>query len=119
MEIRTHRIGSGQIAEVVSPSIVIRNTEDGIDLMGNLYYQEFGGMILHEINIAPEFFDLRTGIAGEVLQKFSTYRFRLAIAGDFSKYESRALQDFIFESNKQRHVCFVASVAEALEKLAD
>jgi hypothetical protein len=52
-----------------------------------------------------------------VLQKFSTYRIRLAIVGDFSSYESKSIKDFIFESNKMGHINFVASKEEALEKL--
>ena len=39
-------------------------------------------MIIHEKNITPEFFDLKNRMAGEILQKFSNYRIRLAIVGD-------------------------------------
>jgi len=47
------------------------------------------------------------------LQKFSTYNGRLAIIGDFSKYDSKSLKDFIFESNKGRRVNFVGTTDEA------
>ena len=40
---------------------------------------------------------------------------KLAIAGDFSKYESKSLRDFIYESNKGGQVVFVESVAKAKE----
>jgi len=40
---------------------------------------ERGGLILGEENLCAEFFDLRTGLAGEVFQKFSNYRARLAL----------------------------------------
>ncbi|WP_449401649.1 DUF4180 domain-containing protein [Chryseobacterium wanjuense] len=53
-------------------------------------------VIIHEKNITPEFFDLKTKIAGDILQKFSNYRVKLAIVGDFSKYESKSIKDFIF-----------------------
>lgn len=72
---------------------------------------------LHEKNITPDFFDLKTGTAGEILQKFSNYRVRLAIVGDFSAYPGQSIRDFIFESNKRRHINFVGSVAEAVERL--
>ncbi len=58
------------IAEVTSETPVINKIEDGVDLLGNLYYQGFDKIILHEENITPNFFVLSTGIAGEILQSF-------------------------------------------------
>jgi len=51
--------------------------------MADIYYQGFDAIILHEKTITPVFFDLKTGIANEILQKFSNCRMRLAIVGDF------------------------------------
>lgn len=115
MNILTHTINTIKIAEIVSDTLVIRTAEDGLDLLGNLYYQDTDRVILHEANITPDFFDLKTGMAGEVLQKFSNYRMRLAIVGNFSKYTSKSLRDFIFESNQGRHIYFAASTEEALD----
>jgi hypothetical protein len=105
------------IAEVIADKIVVNDAQDALDVMANCSYQGADRIIWHEKNIAADFFDLKTGLAGEVLQKFSNYRVRLAIVGDFSKYESKALRDFIFESNKQGRIVFVDSAQEAREKL--
>ncbi|QHV97693.1 DUF4180 domain-containing protein [Spirosoma endbachense] len=118
MQIETHTINDIKIAEVVSDVIVIKTTEDGLDLLGNLYYQDFDRIIIHEKNITPDFFDLKSGIAGEILQKFSTYRVRLAIVGDFAKYPGKSIKDFIIESNRARQINFVNSTAEALNRLS-
>jgi hypothetical protein len=106
------------IAELISETILINKIEDGVDLLGNLYYQGFDKIIIHEKNITPDFFVLSSGIAGEILQKFSTYRVRLAIIGDFSKYTSKSLRDFIYESNKGKHICFVANTEDAIQMLS-
>lgn len=119
MEIKIHEINDVKIAEVISEANIINNTEDGLDLMGDLYYQGFDGIIIHEKNIIPDFFNLKSGIAGEILQKFSTYRVRLAIVGDFSKYTSRSFNDFILESNKGRHICFLSSTTGAIKILSN
>lgn len=118
MEIKAHTINGTQIAEVLSPDLVIQTAADGVDLLGNLYYQNYDSVILHQANIVPAFFDLKTGMAGEILQKFSTYRVRLAVVGEFTQYASNSLQDFIGESNKARHINFVGSTAEALAVLS-
>lgn len=106
-----------KIAEVVSEDRIINNVEDGLSLLGNLYYQGFDKIIIYERNITPDFFDLKNGIAGEILQKFSNYRIRLAIIGDFSKYTGKSVTAFINESNKNKHIVFVNSIAEGLNML--
>lgn len=106
------------IAEVIATGIIIHRAEDGVDLIGNAYYQGFDKVILYKENVAPDFFDLRTGMAGEILQKFSNYRVRLAIVGDFSGYDSKSLRDFIRESNNGRLVNFLPSKADAVDRLS-
>ncbi|WP_025142136.1 DUF4180 domain-containing protein [Pedobacter jeongneungensis] len=118
MKIQTHTINNTNIAEIISEEVIINNIEDGLDLLGNLYYQDFGKIIIHKQNITPDFFDLKNGIAGEILQKFSNYRVSLAIIGDFGAFESKSVKDFIYESNKGKHVNFLSSTAEALQKFA-
>ncbi|RZK37411.1 MAG: DUF4180 domain-containing protein [Pedobacter sp.] len=116
MKIETHNINNIKIAEVIAEDIIINSVEDGLDLLGNLYYEGFDKIIVYEKNITPNFFDLKMGIAGELLQKFSNYRVPLAIIGNFEKFESKSIKDFIFESNQSRHINFVNSLAEALNK---
>ncbi len=118
MVIKPHNAGNLKIAEITSDQMIIRSAEDGLDLLGNIYYQGFDKVIVYEKNITPDFFDLKTRIAGEILQKFSNYRIGLAIVGDFSKYESKSIKDFIFESNKTKHVNFVETLEEALESFS-
>ncbi|WP_338871604.1 DUF4180 domain-containing protein [Spirosoma sp. SC4-14] len=118
MEINVIQIGGVEIAEVVSDTMVIGSADDGLDLLGNLYYRGFDKIMLYEKNITPDFFNLRTGIAGEILQKFSTYRVQLAIIGAFAAYQSKSLNDFIVESNNIGHINFVKSKDAAVEKLA-
>lgn len=118
MKIETYQLNDQKIAEVVSSDMVIKTIDDGADLLGNLYYQDYDKIIVHEENITPDFFDLSTGIAGEILQKFSNYRVRLAIVGDFTPYSGKSFTAFMAESNKIGHINFVSSVPEALTKLS-
>ena len=118
MRIESHTINNTIIAEVISDGVLIRNIEDGTDLLGNIYYQGFDKVVIREENISRDFFDLKSGLAGELLQKFSNYRVRLAIVGDFAKYPGKSLKDFIYESNKGRHVSFVPSMTAAMSVLS-
>ncbi|RYG19765.1 MAG: DUF4180 domain-containing protein, partial [Chitinophagaceae bacterium] len=69
-------------------------------------------------NITSDFFDLSTKMAGEILQKFSNYKMRLAIVGDFSNYQSQSFKDFVYESNKHGQINFVNSKTEAVSVLS-
>lgn len=101
-----------RIAEVIGDGILLRNGSDAVQLMLNAHRAEW--IAVHEQNIAPEFFDLRTGIAGDILQKFVNYQTKLAIIGDVSRYtaKSESLAALVRESNRGRDVRFVADVKE-------
>lgn len=74
-------------------------------------------VITQEKNISSEFFDLKTEITGEILQKFSNYKI-LMIMKDLSKFEGKSIRGFIFKSNTTKRINFVENLAEALEKLS-
>lgn len=96
----------------------ISNAQDALDLLATLsHVHGCTKAVLDKGGIAEDFFDLRTGLAGEVMQKFINYGFAAAIVGDFSGYESRSLRDFMRESNEGRHLLFVADRQDAIARL--
>lgn len=97
--------------EVISDKVIIKNEQDALDVMAAVSSDR---IILHEHNVEKDFFDLSTKIAGEVLQKFTNYQIRLAIIGDFRKFPSKSLKDFIYESNKRGCYLFVSSMEEVV-----
>ena len=113
----SHQTDGLTFLEIRSEEQFINNVQDVLDLFGELYGQYYDGIILYERNITHDFFDLQTKLAGEILQKFSNYRIRLVIVGDWSKYTSRSLEAFITESNKGKTVNFSSSPTEAVKLL--
>ena len=75
-------------------------------------------LIFDKAAFAEPFFILSSGLAGEILQKFVNYRLKVAIVGDYSRYTSKPLRDFIRESNRGKDVFFVPTVEKAVEKLS-
>lgn len=118
MRINEHIKHQIKIAEIISSEFVITEKEDGIELIGNFYYQGYDRIIISAENINDAFFNLKNGIAGEILQKVSNFRMKLVIVGDFSKYESKSLQRYILESNRTNHVNFVSSLSDAINILS-
>ena len=105
------------IAEILPESEIINTPEDLLDIMADAGYNGSTGIIVHSKNLNKEFFDLKTGLAGEILQKFSNYRMKLAIIGDFAVIESKSLRDFIRESNNRGIINFVKSLEEGISRM--
>ncbi|HPJ02249.1 MAG TPA: DUF4180 domain-containing protein [Candidatus Limiplasma sp.] len=97
----------------------IHTEQDALDRIGEIsYVHQADRAVIPAEALDPAFFQLRSGLAGAILQKFVNYGVRVAIAGDFSGYTSKALRDFIRESNQGRQVYFAATVEEALQRLS-
>ena len=118
MEIKLTDHQGVAIAKIVSDDVLLNNGQDSVELIGNCGYNGSERIMVHAHHLHPDFFELKNGIAGEILQKFSTYRAKLAVVGNFSGVESKSLRDFIFESNKTGRIGFVASEAEAMDFLS-
>jgi hypothetical protein len=97
----------------------ISSTQDALGLIGSAFSRA-------EIVAVPadrfdeRFFTLRTGLAGEIMQKFVNYRLRLVIVGDISPQlaASTALRDLVQESNRGNHIWFVTDLDELDSRLA-
>ncbi|SDM35841.1 protein of unknown function [Catalinimonas alkaloidigena] len=119
MNLNLYNFQGTTLGDVQDDGIVIRTAQDALDLLANAGYQGADKLIVHERHLSPDFFDLKTGLAGEMLQKFSNYRVQLAIVGDFARFTSPTLRDFIRESNRHGHIRFVRSVEEARAQLTN
>lgn len=99
---------------------IIRNTRDVLDLLARAMGERAGMIAVPVDRLDPSFFQLRSGFAGELLQKLVNYRFKLAILGDISHYvrESAAFRDLVTECHRGNSVCFVADLTELSDRLA-
>ena len=64
--------------------------------------------------LSPAFFELRSGVAGAIVQKFVNYRLRLVVVGDPAHHgpTSGPVDDWIREANRGRDLWFVADEDE-------
>jgi hypothetical protein len=97
--------------------VIIRSANDILDILG------FGGehdtnlLMLEETNFSAAFYDLGSGIAGEIVQKFSNYRVRAVIVGSFESVRSKRFREFMAEANKGNKLRFTKEKDEALRWL--
>jgi hypothetical protein len=83
--LKIHELTGGTVVEAISDEILVNSGRDALDLMMEASGHGANSLIIHEHNLHPTFFDLRSGLAGEVLQKSVNYQVKLAIIGEFEK----------------------------------
>lgn len=98
---------------------VIATPRDVSHLIGDALSEGAAAIVVPVDLLAPEFFQLRTGLAAELLQKAANYRMKLAIVGDVSAYRasSQAFNDLVVESAHSSGYRFVTSLEDALRWL--
>lgn len=93
---------------------MLAQENDALEVIGEALGQQAALVVIPVARLAPDFFRLRTGFAGAMLQKFTNYNLRVAIVGDISAYTEKSLplRDFVHESNRRGQVRFLPSDAE-------
>ena len=74
---------AGVPALVLDPhGSLLGSEDDARDLLGETFGSGIQLVVIPVARLDPDFFVLRTGVAGEFVQKLVQYRLRLAIVGD-------------------------------------
>lgn len=101
----------------------VTDERDAVDLIGGTFGTGAEWIAVPVERLSPDFFKLRTGVAGAIMQKFVQYRAGLIVLGDIGAHieASDALRDLVRESNRGRHIWFLPdrdAVAAQLERVA-
>lgn len=106
-------LGGGPVLVCDRDGAPIAGPQDALDLIGAAFSRA-DTVAVPADRLDERFFTLRTGLAGEIMQKFVNYRVRLVIVGDITAYEaaSTALRDLVRESNRGNQIWFVADLDE-------
>ncbi|MEV0644392.1 DUF4180 domain-containing protein [Phytomonospora sp. NPDC050363] len=117
---RLEVIGGVRVLACAADGEHVASARDAADLLGAAYGVEADWIVLPVERLSPDFFVLRTRVAGEVLGKFADYRMGLVVVGDISAWVegSSALRDLVRECNRGRQAWFVGDMGEAERRLA-
>jgi hypothetical protein len=100
----------------------LSDEQDAVQLIVDAYYAHQAEWIAFTPEqLGEEFFELRTGRAGGITQKFVSYQMGLAVVGDISSRiaRSKPLADWVRESNRGRNLLFANDLDELAERLQD
>ena len=92
----------------------LRTDRDAVEIVGQAWDHGVGTVVIPVARLGADFFRLRTRVAGEIVQKFVTYKIRLVIVGapPPDAMESDAWRAFVAESNRGGQVWFVPTLED-------
>jgi hypothetical protein len=96
------------LAAIDATGPMLSTESDATDLIGQFYGQDVDIVVIPVTRMVPEFWQLRTRLAGLFIQKLIQYGMRPAFVGDLSAEvaASDALRDYIRECNRRQDVLF-------------
>lgn len=116
---QTQQIAGHTVLVVTGEAEPLTTVEQFTALIGDCLGESADVLALPADTIGKDFFRLRSGLAGEVLQKLVNYRIRFAIVGDVSRWveASTAFRDLVVEVERGTDLLFVADMTALGERL--
>jgi hypothetical protein len=98
---------------------LVGDDRDAVDVLALAAAHQAELIVLPVSLLHQDFFVLRTGVAGGIVQKFVQYRRRVAVLGDISAHlaASSSLRAFVHEINQGRDIWFVTDESELDSRL--
>jgi len=99
--------------ECDSAEAPLRSEQDALDLIGACFENETSLVILHAGMLSDDFLNLRTGLAGQILQKLINYHIKAAAVIAHGPEIQGRFKELLAESNKGNDFRVFGSTADA------
>ena len=81
----------------------VKGENDALDWVALCGGESIHRLLIHADNLTPEFYQLKTGVAGAVLQKFVNYAVRVAALLSPELVNQGRFYDMVIEANRGNH----------------
>lgn len=103
MDFKVRLIGEQRYIECIVGKQLIEREQDALDLVAACIENATNRLLLYEGCLSPEFFELRTGLAGNILQKFVNYSIKVAAVMDLERLGQGRFREMVMEINQGSH----------------
>jgi PadR family transcriptional regulator AphA len=107
-----HRKSGIVYLEISDRAFVLESEQDALDLAALCGEYASNLLLLNTWNLDDRFYDLKTGLAGSVLQKFSSYRINMAAVVPPEAIKGR-FGEMVMEANKGKQFRICTEKADA------
>lgn len=97
----------------------IKSEQDSLDIISSCWEADVYNVLLHEEILSDDFFNLRTKLAGMILQKFINYRIKMVIVLNNEDRVNDRFREMMLESNKGKALGVFMDKSESENWLLD
>lgn len=95
--------GGSKYIEVLAAEPRLGTEQDAVDLVAVCMEHESRYILLHSEALSEDFFKLRTGVAGHMIQKWINYRVKAAAVAPKALIHQGRFKEMALEANKSHH----------------
>lgn len=107
------RAGGVTYIEIIAAPQPLGSEQDALELVGLSWAEGATRLLLHPSVLADAFFQLRSGVAGAMIQKFATYQLRVAATVPDQAGWSPRFRELVAETNRGQTFGVFGTRAEA------
>ena len=113
MQFKVVEKADGRYIECISAESPLGTEQDALDLVAICSENDIGHLIIHAEALSDDFFKLKTGVAGQMLQKFINYQVKTAVILTNEQIIKGKFKEMLTESNKRNDFRVFNSIREA------
>lgn len=103
--------------ECLPDSLPISSAQDALDLVAGCGEYRVSRLLIPESCLNEDFFNLKTGLLGEIMLKFSNYRIKAAAVISSERVGKKKFYEFTLETNRGRDFRIIPDKEKAVEWL--
>lgn len=103
MNYKVNELNQQKYIECAVEAPPIANQKDALEWVSICSENEVCRLMLHAENLTEDFFKLRTGVAGDILQKLVTYEIKIAAILTPELVNQGRFRDMVLEANRGSH----------------
>ncbi len=119
MDYKVIKAGDIKYIELFSCVSPINSEQDALDLIALCGEHDTNLLMLHSDAISDDFFRLKTGVAGNVLQKFINYYIKAVAVIPNDRITTGKFKDMVIEANRGKHFRVFSDSEEAAKWLVE
>ena len=98
MDYRVNHEGERKFIEVIPGSDGVEDAQDALELVVICHENDTNLVMLYEDNLSPDFFHLKSGVAGDILQKLVNYHIKTALVMDTDRIGEGRFKEMMLEA---------------------
>lgn len=113
MDIRVIEKDGRRYVECTADKVIINTEKDALDIIAVCFEKNISLLVIHSEILSEDFYNLRTGLAGAVLQKFANYHIKAALVMPSQEKIIGRFGEMVNEVNKGSDFRVFSSLSEA------